>query len=105
MSKNGGSEKTTRALVAAYNKSRLSTRASRAEAPAGIVLHSWRTNPLPPVPPLVLLLLSGQKAIWGEDAGRATPTGYHKTLAGTHAGMHRPLPPLVAPTEEALCDV
>lgn len=43
MSKNGGSEKTTQAFVAAYYKPRLSTCSTHAEATAG-VLRSGRTN-------------------------------------------------------------
>lgn len=43
MSKNGGSEKTTQAFVAAYYKPRLSTCSTHAEATVG-VLHSGRTN-------------------------------------------------------------
>lgn len=48
MSKYGGSEKTTQAFVAAYNKSRLSTRSSKAEAPAGSLLRTREDGSSPP---------------------------------------------------------
>lgn len=65
MSKYGGSEKTTQAFVAAFNKPRLSTRSTQAERPAGILLRPGRTNPLPRVPPLSSLASSGpQSDVW-----------------------------------------
>lgn len=66
MSKYGGSEKTTQAFVAAYNKPRLSTCSIQAERPPGVLLRPGRTNPLPPSSsPLSSLAPSGpQSDVW-----------------------------------------
>lgn len=72
MSKYGGSEKTTQAFDAAYNKPRLSTRSTQAEAPAGLLLCSGRTNPLSHVS-LCTLASSSPGVMWGVDTGRTVP--------------------------------
>lgn len=56
-------------FVAAYNKPRHSTRSAGAEAPAGVLLCSGRTNPLPDFshgPPAT----SSPGVMLGEDTGR-----------------------------------
>lgn len=89
MSKNGGSEKTTRALVAAYNKSRPSTHASRAEPPR------WHCSPLleDKLSPSSGSFASFRSEIHVGHAGRAAPTGYYKTHAW----------PWVAPPSSTTC--
>lgn len=103
MSKNGGSEKTTQAFVAAYYKPRLSTCSTHAEATVG-VLHSGRTNtsilnppqlPPRPAPPPVLWTLPGQRVMWHGDNGRTVPAGCYRTYVSPLTGLHRPIPPLL----------
>lgn len=92
MSKYGGSEKTTQAFVAAYNKPRLSTRSTQAEAPAGVFLCSGRMKPLPhSPPPSGSLASSGPEGDvgWGywEDSPLLDVTGPsppHWPFAGLH---------------------
>lgn len=67
MSKYGGSEKTTQAFVAAYNKPRLSTRSTQAEAPAGVLLRLLLPNF--PTPLSALWPLPGQRVMWGGGGG------------------------------------
>lgn len=103
MSKYGGSEKTTQAFVAAYNKPRLSTCSIQAERPPGVLLRPGRTNPLPRVPPSVLWPHPGHRVTCGGDAVRTDPAGCYRTLFRPFTGLRRPLPPLVAPTNRGLC--
>lgn len=105
MSKYGGSEKTTQAFDAAYNKPRLSTRSTQAEAPAGVLLCSGRTNPLSHVS-LCTLASSSPGVMWGVDTGRTIPARCLTGPSTPHwslTGLHHFLPPLYAPTNLALC--
>lgn len=90
MSKYGGSEKTTQAFVAAYNKPRLSTCSIQAERPPGVLLRPGRTNPLPRVPPSVLWPHLGHRVMCGGDAVRTDPAGCYRTL---FRAPHRVAPP------------
>lgn len=76
MSKYGGSEKTTQAFVAAYNKPRLSTRSTEAEAPAGVLFRLLAQLPLS-------LDSCGPASDAGWGIGRTVPAGCYGTLVTT----------------------
>ncbi len=105
MSKYGGSEKTTQAFVAAYNKPSVSTRSAQAEAPAGVLrslLCLLIKSPLPSRPPAsVLWPPPGLRVMWGGVYREDSPRWMLQDPRH-HTGP--PLPPLVAPTKSSsLC--
>ncbi len=81
----------------------LSTRSTQAERPTGVLLRPGRTNPLPRDPPSVLWPHPGHRMMCGGDTVRTVPAGCYRTLFGPLTRLHHPLPPLVAPTNRALC--
>lgn len=105
MSKYGGSEKTTQAFVAAYNKPKLSTRWTQAEVPAG-----WRRPPLrgdecspPTAPPWFSGIFRAREWCGVGIAGGQSPLDVTGPWSGPSQGWQHPLPPLVGPTNRALC--
>lgn len=106
MSKYGGSEKTTQAFVAAYNKPRLLIHSTQVVAPAGVLLCSGRTSPLPHFS-LSSLASSSPGVMWGGGlVGRTIFAGCFTGPVSPQqplTGLHHPLPAFVAPTNQALC--